>query len=83
MQALLIRLMPSDTAIQPIIIVDNGLTLETIERLRQLRIWCVAIRPPTVPVGSARLRITLSADHSDGDLVLLCDSLEQILTSEE
>ena len=83
MQALPIRLMPSDTAIQPIIIGDNGLTLEISERLRQLGIWCTAIRPPTVPVGSARLRITLSADHSDGDLVLLCDSLEQILTSEE
>lgn len=81
-QPLPVQLILFNTAIQPILIGDSALAMEMSERLRSLGIWCTAIRPPTVPVGSARLRITLSAEHSDEDLVLLCDSLEQILTSE-
>lgn len=78
-QSLPVELMPSNTAIQPIIIGDSKTALQMSEQLKSLGIWCTAIRPPTVPVGSARLRITLSAAHSDADLVLLCDSLEQVL----
>jgi 8-amino-7-oxononanoate synthase len=58
---------------------DSKTALQISERLKSLGVWCTAIRPPTVPVGSARLRITLSAAHSDADLVLLCDSLERVL----
>ena len=78
-QSLPVELMPSNTAIQPIVIGDSKMALQMSEQLKSLGIWCTAIRPPTVPVGSARLRITLSAAHSDADLVLLCDSLEQVL----
>ncbi|WP_417527197.1 8-amino-7-oxononanoate synthase [Marinomonas shanghaiensis] len=80
-QSLPITLMPSDTAIQPIIIGDSKTALEISEQLKMRGVWCTAIRPPTVPIGRARLRITLSAAHSDDDLVLLCDSLEQVLTA--
>ena len=76
-----VELMPSNTAIQPIIIGDSKAAIEISEQLKALGVWCTAIRPPTVPVGSARLRITLSAAHSDADLMLLCDSLEHVLTS--
>ena len=76
-----IALMASETAIQPILIGDSKAALQISEQLKSLGIWCTAIRPPTVPVGSARLRITLSAAHSDADLVLLCDALERVLTA--
>ena len=80
-QSFPVELMPSNTAIQPIVIGDSKAAMAISEYLRALGIWCTAIRPPTVPVGSARLRITLSAAHSEEDLVLLCDSLERVLTS--
>jgi 8-amino-7-oxononanoate synthase len=57
------RLAPSDTPIQPLIVGDNRAALDLAEGLRGRSIWVPAIRPPTVPAGSARLRITLSAAH--------------------
>jgi len=57
-------LMPSDTAIQPLVIGDNAAALAVMAALRGQGIWVPAIRPPTVPVGTARLRIALSAAHS-------------------
>ncbi|MCW8357453.1 MAG: 8-amino-7-oxononanoate synthase [Marinomonas sp.] len=80
-KSLPVALMPSNTAIQPIVIGDSKSAIRLSEQLKALGIWCTAIRPPTVPAGSARLRITLSAAHSDADLVLLCDSLEKVLTA--
>ncbi|NLQ16524.1 8-amino-7-oxononanoate synthase [Marinomonas sp. M1K-6] len=80
-EALPVELMPSATAIQPIVIGDSAAAIQVSEKLKSLGIWCTAIRPPTVPTGRARLRITLSAAHSDEDLVLLCDSLERVLTA--
>ena len=53
------QLMPSDTAIQPLLIGDNQQALKLSEGLRERGIWVAAIRPPTVPQGTARLRITL------------------------
>jgi 8-amino-7-oxononanoate synthase len=58
------RLLPSRTAIQPLIIGDNAATIKIAAALLERDIWASAIRPPTVPVGSARLRISLSAAHS-------------------
>lgn len=80
-QALPVELMASNTAIQPIVVGDSASTLRISAELKALGVWCTAIRPPTVPAGRARLRITLSAAHSEADLVLLCDSLEQVFTA--
>lgn len=74
-----VKLMASETAIQPILVGDANEAMVLSEKLRTLGFWCTAIRPPTVPAGSARLRITLSAAHSHRDLTLLCDALEQVL----
>ncbi|BFM49330.1 8-amino-7-oxononanoate synthase [Marinomonas sp. THO17] len=81
MSDLPVDLMPSKTGIQPIVIGDSATALAVSEQLKASAIWCTAIRPPTVPKGKARLRITLSAGHSKQDLVLLCDALERVLTA--
>jgi len=53
------------TAIQPVVIGDNRAALAVMRRLWDDGLWVPAIRPPTVPTGTARLRITLSAAHED------------------
>ena len=71
-------LMPSDTAIQPLLIGDNLHALKLSEGLRERGIWVAAIRPPTVPQGTARLRITLSAAHTEGDVEQLVGALHEL-----
>ena len=72
------QLMPSDTAIQPLLIGDNRQALKMSEGLRERGIWVAAIRPPTVPQGTARLRITLSAAHSAADVNQLIGALHEL-----
>ena len=72
-------LMPSDTAIQPLLIGDNHQALKLSEGLRERGIWVAAIRPPTVPQGTARLRITLSAAHSETDVRQLIGALHELV----
>lgn len=69
-------LMDSSTPIQPLLIGDNATVLRLSEQLAQRGIWLPAIRPPTVPEGSARLRISLSAAHSLEDIEQLCAALD-------
>lgn len=68
--------MPSPTAIQPIVIGENAPALALAAALEREGIRIAAIRPPTVPVGTARLRITLSAAHTDADIERLAQALE-------
>lgn len=72
------RLMDSITPIQPVIIGSNQETLAVSEALRERGIWVPAIRPPTVPKGEARLRITLSAAHSLEDVAQLVAALNKL-----
>lgn len=72
------RLMDSATPIQPVIIGSNQETLAVSEALRERGIWVPAIRPPTVPKGEARLRISLSAAHSLEDVVKLAAVLNEL-----
>jgi 8-amino-7-oxononanoate synthase len=67
----------SSTPIQPLMVGDSGRALELAERLLELGILVAAIRPPTVPAGSARLRITLSAAHEEADVDRLLEVLER------
>ncbi len=69
------RLIPSDTAIQALIIGSNAQALAVMDGLAQCNLWVPAIRPPTVPAGTARLRIALSAAHSLRDVDTLVDAL--------
>lgn len=61
-------LLDSSTAIQPLVIGENAAALALMAGLQARGLWVPAIRPPTVPVGSARLRIALSARHSAEDV---------------
>ncbi|KTC60260.1 MULTISPECIES: 8-amino-7-oxononanoate synthase [Pseudomonas syringae group] len=72
-----LQLMDSFTPIQPIMIGDAGRALRLSQLLRERGLLVTAIRPPTVPAGSARLRVTLSAAHSEADVQLLLEALEQ------
>ena len=74
-------LLPSDTPIQPLLIGGNAEALAVSAGLRARGIWVPAIRPPTVPPGSARLRIALSAAHQPQDIVRLADALRELATS--
>ncbi len=77
--ALGLRLMPSMTAIQPILIGDSHVAMEVATRLRESGYWVTAIRPPTVPSGSARIRITLTAAHSHEDVCRLLEGFAGIV----
>ncbi|WP_429115762.1 8-amino-7-oxononanoate synthase [Aeromonas veronii] len=65
----------SDTPILPLLVGESSVALQLAERLRDRGVWVSAIRPPTVPVGTARLRITLSAAHREQDVDRLLDVL--------
>ncbi len=71
-------LMSSTTAIQPLLIGDNPAALNLSNALRERGIWVAVIRPPTVPQGTARLRITLSAAHSAIDVTRLIEALHEL-----
>ncbi len=70
-------LMPSGTPIQPILIGSSEQAVNLSQKLAENGIWVTAIRPPTVPVGTARLRVTLSAAHTAEDVDKLLSALEQ------
>lgn len=72
------RLVPSTTPIQPIVIGDNATTLAAMAALWQQGLWVPAIRPPTVPEGTARLRVSLSAAHSLDDVDRLIRALAEL-----
>lgn len=72
------QLMPSITAIQPLVIGSNHNALRLSEHLLAAGILVPAIRPPTVPANSARLRISLSAAHSEDDVLRLVAALQTV-----
>ncbi|NBA96362.1 8-amino-7-oxononanoate synthase [Pseudomonas sp. R5(2019)] len=74
-QAIGLELMDSFTPIQPILIGDSARALKLSQLLRDRGLLVTAIRPPTVPAGSARLRVTLSAAHSEAQVQLLLNAL--------
>jgi 8-amino-7-oxononanoate synthase len=63
-----VPLTASSTPIQPILLADAGAALEAQRSLARAGLWVVAIRPPTVPQGAARLRVTLSAAHTESEV---------------
>jgi 8-amino-7-oxononanoate synthase len=68
----------SETAIQPIIVGENNRALYFADELKTRGIWVPAIRPPTVPQGTARLRVSLNAGHAKADVMELIAALTEI-----
>jgi 8-amino-7-oxononanoate synthase len=68
----------SSTPIQPLLIGAAAEAIALSAALRAAGFWVAAIRPPTVPAGSARLRITLSAAHDESDIDALLAALDEL-----
>jgi 8-amino-7-oxononanoate synthase len=72
------RLLPSTTPIQPLVVGANEAAMALADALWKRGIWVPAIRPPTVPSGTARLRITLTAAHTTSDVDALVAALAEL-----
>ena len=70
---------PSPSAVQPLILGDNARALAVMQSLWDEGLWVPAIRPPTVPAGTARLRISLSAAHTQEELARLVAAIHRAL----
>lgn len=64
--------------IKPIIIGETGAAMTLSVALKNQGLWTTAIRPPTVPSGTARLRVTLSANHSQQDITQLTQAITEL-----
>ncbi len=78
LQSLPWKLLPSDTPIQPLLVGESQQAVQLDQALRKRSIWVPAIRPPTVPQGMARLRISLSAAHTIEDVDQLSVALHDL-----
>jgi 8-amino-7-oxononanoate synthase len=74
-----LELLPSDSPIQAVILGDEARAIAASEALLAQGLLVTAIRPPTVPKGTARLRITFSAEHTEQQVERLLSALENVL----
>jgi len=72
------RHIPSPTGVQPIILGENAAALHAQAGLAEAGLWVPAIRPPTVAPGTSRLRVTLSAAHTQDDVARLVTAINQL-----
>jgi len=73
-----IPLSASTTPIQPVVLGSPAAVLAAQRELQDAGLWVVAIRPPTVPAGRARLRVTLSAAHTEAQVDRLVEQLSRV-----
>ena len=69
--------LPGDSPIIPVVLGESSAALAAAEELRNERLLVLPVRPPTVPRGTSRLRVTLSSDHSDDEVAHLIDQLRR------
>jgi 7-keto-8-aminopelargonate synthetase-like enzyme len=69
---------PGDSPIIPIVLGEETSALNAAAKLQEQGILVLAIRPPTVPRGTSRLRVTLSSEHSDAEVGELLEALKQL-----
>jgi len=74
-----IELVPTDSSIHAIILGDEKHALNVAEQLKQQGIWLTAIRPPTVPTNTSRLRVTICASHNSHDIKSLADNINKVV----
>jgi 8-amino-7-oxononanoate synthase len=75
-----IQIIPSSSSIQAIIIGSEDKALNVCQKLKNKGIWLTAIRPPTVAKNSSRLRVTITANHKDKDIMYLANTLNEVLS---
>jgi 8-amino-7-oxononanoate synthase len=73
---------PIESPIIPVLIGDNEKSLTVANRLRADGLLVTAIRPPTVPAGTARLRLSVSLAHRDADLLSAADQIASVVLQE-
>ena len=71
--------MGSDSHIIPVVIAENKDTVDLCEVLFHNGYFTLPIRPPTVPVGTSRLRLSLTADIQEKDLTVLKEKINEVL----
>lgn len=74
-----VELIPTESSIHGIVIGLETKTLEICNKLKEKGIWVTAIRPPTVPINSSRLRVTLCTSHTVNDINYLTDCINEVL----
>ena len=70
---------PSESQIVPVMVGDNGLAVALSARLVEQDILAVAVRPPTVPAGTARLRLSVTLAHTSDDLACVADAIARVM----
>jgi 8-amino-7-oxononanoate synthase len=75
-----LQLLESTTPLQPVLLGNADIAMQISQQLEESGLLITAIRPPTVPEGTARLRITFSAEHTNEDVERLLTELERTIT---
>ena len=73
------KLIKNASSIHAIVIGDETATLKVCQKLRDMGIWLTAIRPPTVPSNSSRLRVTITSDHDIKDINYLANCINEVI----
>ena len=74
-----VTILPTESSIHALIIGDEEKTMAIAEQLKNRGIWLSAIRPPTVPKGTSRLRVTICVHHSANDINVLAKNINEVL----
>jgi len=74
-----INLIPTSSSIHAIVLGDEKSALTLSQKLKEKGIWLTAIRPPTVPLHTSRLRVTLCASHNESDIRYLANNLNEMM----
>ena len=74
-----VKIIQSASSIHAIVIGDETSTLDVCQKLRDKGIWLTAIRPPTVPNNSSRLRVAITASHKDKDINYLAECINEVV----
>lgn len=74
-----VSLIGNSSSIHAIVIGDETSTLDVCQKLRAKGIWLTAIRPPTVPNNSSRLRVTITSKHNYNDIIYLANCINEVI----